>query len=163
LNRALRPLLVTILALALAGCSPGARSGASPNGGPFYTPAEPPSSRYVIDARVDVAAAAVEGRETISLRNTGRAPLGTVAFDWPVGPSSTLEVAVGGRRLFPPEGPSPAPQSRPILIALPEALAPGAAIDLGVSFTQRLGDARQRTEFMSDKWYPRLWRSPRAS
>jgi hypothetical protein len=90
-----RPLGLAILAVALAGCSPGARPGAAPEGGSFYTPADPPSSRYVIDARVDAAAGAIEGRETIHLKNTGRAPLGTVAFDWPVGPSSAPESAPG--------------------------------------------------------------------
>ncbi|MEN6311071.1 MAG: hypothetical protein ABFD80_05990, partial [Acidobacteriota bacterium] len=76
------------VAFALAGCAPAKRQPAAPAGESFYTPAEPPSSRYVIVARVDVAAAAVEGREAIFLKNTGRAPIGTVALDWTTGPSS---------------------------------------------------------------------------
>jgi tetratricopeptide (TPR) repeat protein len=152
----LRSLCLAALALALAGCTAGKRPGGTAAGGPFYTPADPPSSRYVIDVRVDVAAGAVEGRETISLRNTGRAPIGTVAFDWSVGASSTLEVTAGGRRLFPKAGAASDPQSGPIMIALPEALAPGAAVELAVSFRQG-GDAGQHAEFSSSGWYPRLW------
>lgn len=143
--------------MALAGCSPGGRPGAAPSAGSFYTPAEPPSSRYVIDARVDVATAAVEGRETISLKNTGRAPIGTIAFDWTVGPNSKLEVAAGGRKLFPPDGASSDPQPQPIMIALPEALAPGASIELAVSFSRRWGGLTKQTEYSNDRWYPRLW------
>jgi hypothetical protein len=71
MNHPLRPLGLVILAFAIAACGPGGRPGSSAAGQPFYTPAEPPSSRYVIDARVDVAAAAVEGRETIALKNAG--------------------------------------------------------------------------------------------
>ncbi|MEN6561798.1 MAG: hypothetical protein ABFD52_13590 [Acidobacteriota bacterium] len=149
-------ILAMILAVALAACAPRQRPDASAAAGPFYTPEVPPSSRYVIDARVDVAAGAVEGRETITLKNTGRSAIGTVAFDWPVGASSTLEVAACGRRLFPPDGGSAGPRPRPIMIALPEALAPGAAVDLAVSFREA-GDGKKHAEFSSDSWYPRLW------
>src|SRR5512137_2481200 len=153
----LRPLSVATLVLALAGCSPGTRSAAAPNGGSFYTPAEPPSSRYVIDARVDVAAAAVEGRETVSLKNTGRAPIGMVAFDWTLGPSSTLEVTAGGRRLYPPDAGASEPQPRPIMVTLPEPVPAGATVELAVSFSQRLGGSRTYAEYSNDRWYPRLW------
>jgi len=153
----LRHAFLGTLVLALAGCSSGTRPGTASAGGPFLTPADPPSSRYVIDARVDVAAAGVEGRETIVLKNTGRATIGTVAFDWPVGPSSTLEVTAGKRRLFPPDGSPPAPQPRPVLVTLPEALAPGATAELDVSFTQRAGSSSDQAGFSSDRWYPRLW------
>jgi tetratricopeptide (TPR) repeat protein len=152
----LRPLGLAILASSLAACTSANGPGASPAGGSFYTPAIPPSSRYVVDARVDVAAAAVEGRETIALKNTGRAPIATVAFDWPVGPFSTLAVTSAGRRLFPAEGASAEPLPRPIMIALPEALRPGATVELAVSFRQG-GDSGKHTEFMSSNWFPRLW------
>lgn len=149
--------LVVMLALALAGCSPGKPPGGSAAGRAFYTPAEPPSSRYLIDARVDVAAAAVEGRETISLNNSGRAPIGTIAFDWTVGASSTLEVTAGGRRLYPPGAGASEPQPRPIMVALPEPLAAGATVELAVSFSQRLGGSQKYSEYSNDRWYPRLW------
>ena len=83
-----------LLIMGFASCGPRRTAGPSPAADPFYAPAERPSSRYVIDARLDVAGGAVEGRETVSLRNTGRHPLGVVAFDWAVGSRSTLEVFV---------------------------------------------------------------------
>ena len=157
MNRPLRLMGLGILAAALAACSPGGRPAASGVAEAFFAPAEPPSSRYVIDARVDVASAAIEGRETIALKNTGRGPLGRIALDWTTGATSTLEVAAGGRRIFPSEGASSEPQPRPIMIALPEPLAPGASLELAVSFSQRSGGAAKQTEFSSDAWYPRLW------
>ena len=91
-----------LLILGLASCGPRQTAGPSPAADPFYAPADRPSSRYVIDARVDVASGSVEGRETITLKNPGRYPLGVIAFDWAVGAQSTLEVSAGGIRLFPP-------------------------------------------------------------
>ncbi len=153
----MRPLGLAILAFTLAGCAPGTGPGSAAASGSFYTPAVPPSSRYVIDARVDPAAGVIEGRETISLKNTGRAPLGTIALDWSVGPSSTLEVTAGGQRLFPENGAAKEPRPRPILIALPEALAPGATVDLAVSFRQARGSGKRTEMITGDGWYPRLW------
>lgn len=146
-----------VLAVALTGCAPGRETGPAASAGAFLTPVEPPPSRYVIDARVDVAGGSVEGRETVTLRNSGRDPLGVVAFDWPVGPSSTLEVTAGGRRLFPEEGAPSDPRPRPIMIPLPGSLPPGGAVELSVSFSQRGDGATKQTSFMSDSWYPRLW------
>jgi tetratricopeptide (TPR) repeat protein len=106
---------------------------------------------------VDVAAGAVEGRETISLRNTGRAPIGIVAFDWAVGATSTLVVTAGGRRLFPPDGPPFEPRPRPVMITLPEVLVPGATVKLDVSFRQSRDFGGRAGMISSDGWYPRLW------
>ncbi len=87
--------LACLLIVGFASCGPRRTAGPFPAADPFYAPSERPSSRYVIDARLDVAGGAVEGRETVSLRNIGRHPLGVVAFDWAVGSRSTLEVFVG--------------------------------------------------------------------
>ncbi len=153
----LRSALLLGIAAALAACAPGPAGDAPAAVDSFYTPANPPSSRYVIDARVDPASGTVEGRETISLKNTGREPLGVIAFDWAVGAESTLEVSTGGRRIFPPEGAASEPFALPVMVPLPEPLAPGASLDLSVSFRQSPGDSRPRTEFLSSNWYPRLW------
>ena len=90
-----------LLIMGLASCGPGRPAGPSPAADRFYVPSIRPSSRYVIDARVDVAGGSVEGRETVTLKNTGRDPLGVVAFDWAVGAQSTLEISQGEQRLFP--------------------------------------------------------------
>jgi tetratricopeptide (TPR) repeat protein len=148
-------LLCGILPIAIAGCGPG--RGPAPAAGSFYTPADPPSGRYVIDARIDPGSGVVEGRETITLKNSGRDPIGVIAFDWSVGPQSSLEVTAKGRKIFSPDGLSPVPLPKPILVDLPEPLASGAVIDLDVSFGQKTGGPRGGTEFSSNGWYPRLW------
>jgi len=149
--------LCGVMIAVLSGCVPAERTGPVDSADSFYTPPNPPSSRYVIDARIGAGGSAIDGRETISLKNTGDGPLGVAAFDWTVGPASSLEVAVKGRRIFPPEGLAPAAQRGPILVRLPEPLAPGAAIELDVTFGQKAGGSRDEAEFLSDHWYPRLW------
>lgn len=141
----------------LAGCAPGQRPGHASAADAFYTPSDPPSSRYVIDARIDALGNAIEGRETITLKNSGRDLMGVVAFDWSVGVFSSLEVSAASRKLFPPDGSSPAPQQRPIFVRLPEPLAPGASIELNVAFGMKTSPSQARTEFSSSNWYPRLW------
>ena len=147
-----------LLIMGLASCGPRQAAGPSPAADSFYAPADRPSSRYVIDARVDVASGSVEGRETITITNSGRHPLGVIAFDWAVGPQSTLEVSVGERRLFPPAASSAEPRPRPIMVRLSEPLAPGASVELTVAFGRRADGAQKQTSFLtSDLWYPRLW------
>lgn len=146
----------SLIIAALIGCGPSKPlSGGAAD--LFYTPTDPPSSRYVIDARVNSEGNGIEGRETVSLKNPGMDPLGVVALDWNVGPISTLEVAVKGKRIFPPEGSIPPIQQGPVLVRLPEPLAPGAAVDLDVSFSMKTGSSRGETEFSTSRWYPRLW------
>jgi hypothetical protein len=123
--------------MGLASCGPGRTAGPSPAADSYYTPSIRPSSRYVIDARVDVAGGSVEGRETVTLKNSDRHPLGVVAFDWAVGAQSTLEVSVEELRLFPPATASAEPRPRPIMVRLAEPLAPGASVDLAVAFSRR--------------------------
>ena len=157
MERSVRIPLCCVVAIALSGCVAGKRQDAASAAGRFYTPPDPPSSRYVIDARIGAGGKAVDGRETVSLKNSGRAPLGVLAFDWSTGPLSSLEVASGGRRIFPPDAPSPAPQAGPIFVRLPRPLAPGAGLVLDATFSMKTGGAQGRLEFSSSEWYPRLW------
>jgi len=150
-------LLGCVVILAFSGCSSGRRAGDASAPGSFYSPADPPSSRYVIDARLGAGDYAVEGRETVTLKNPGREPLDVVAFDWNTGPLSSLEVAAGGRRLFPPDGPPPAPQKGPVFVRLPEPLVPGGRLVLDVAFGIRTGGPKGKAGFSSSAWYPRLW------
>lgn len=157
MKRSLPVLLCGVLIAVLPGCVPAERTGPVNAADSFYTPPNPPSSRYVIDARIGPWRGEIEGRESVSLKNSGNEPLGVAAFDWNIGPVSSLEVAVKGRRIFPPEGLAPAAQRGPILVRLPEPLAPGAVIELDVTFGQKPGASEGETEFLSTHWYPRLW------
>ncbi len=157
MQRSVRISLCCLIAIGLSGCTPGKRQDAASAAWSFYTPPDPPSSRYVIDARLGAGDYAIDGRETVTLKNPGREPLAVVAFDWNTGPLSSLEVAAGGRRLFPPDGPPPAPQKGPVFVRLTEPLAPGADLVLDVAFGMKTGGPKGRDGFSSSAWYPRLW------
>jgi len=149
--------LVFTLAFSFFGCAPQSGPKAVSASVAFFTPADPPSSRYVIDARFGPGGSTVEGRETISLKNSGSIPLGVVAFDWNVSAYSSLEVSAGGRRLFPPD-PAPAlPLQEPILVPLPVSLKPGAKIELDVVFGSKRVLPKGKTDYLGGNWYPRLW------
>ena len=155
-----RPLPISlcgVLIAVLSGCVTAERSGPVRASDSFYSPPDPPSSRYVIDARISPGGRVIDGREVVSLKNSGSEPLGIVAFDWDIGSLSSLEIAVKGRRIFPPEGPAPASQRGPVLVRLPEPLAPGAGIELEATFSMKPGSSGGETEFLSSRWYPRLW------
>ncbi len=148
--------LVAAAAISLAGCGSAERPSGAASADSFYTPADPPSSRYAIDARFG-ASGGVEGRETVTLKNSGIDPIGVVAFDWTIGSKSTLQVAAAGRRVFPPDGAAPAPQAGPVLVRLPGPLAPGASIDLDVTFAVKPASAKPIRDYLNGGFYPRLW------
>lgn len=123
----------------------------------YYAPAVPPSSRYVIDARADAGQGLLEGRETVSLRNTSRNRIGVLAFDWEVGRSSSIEVMMQGRRLFPPKDAPDGPWKKPLYVQLPNALEPGEQAQLNVTFRISGPEPRDETGISTSRWYPRLW------
>ena len=143
-----------ILIVILAACGPSRRPG--PASGAYFSPVDPPASRYVIDARVDVDQGVLEGRETIRVKNTCSRPLGVLAFDWDFGPSSSLEVSLPGVKLFPPADGLSDPQKRPLFVNLPEPLAPGAEITLSAAFKVISPGFKEPTT-TSSRWYPSLW------
>ncbi len=124
----------------------------------YWAPANPPKSRYVIDARLDLSSSgAIEGKETIALRNTSRLPLGVVAFDWPVGPASSISVTVSGSPLTPLNPENTPVLSSPIFYLLPKPLPPGKKLNLEVMFKKKVEFPAEATEFGDTRWYPRLW------
>jgi tetratricopeptide (TPR) repeat protein len=145
------------LILALSGSSPAEQQKTTPVPAAFFTPANPPISRYVIDARISDGGTEISGRETISLENTGRDPLAVLAFDWNTGPQSSLEISIAGRKIFPPAGASLSPQKGPIFVSLPEPLAPGSVLELAVLFGMKTGASRNGGEYLSSAFSPRLW------
>jgi tetratricopeptide (TPR) repeat protein len=145
-------------ALSLAACKSGTGPGAAvADAGAFFTPADPPSSRYVIDAKIGPGGSTVEGREKISFNNSGSLPIAAVAFDWNVSVFASLEVSTGGRKLFPSDPPAAGPLQRPILVPLPSPLAPGAGLDIDVAFSSKVVLPKGKLDFLSSNWYPRLW------
>jgi len=124
----------------------------------YWTPAEPPKSHYVIDARVDLSPkGAIEGTETIILKNTGPRPMGVLAVDWSIGPGSTISVAASGKTLMPLNPESTPVLSSPLFYPLPDPLAPGKRLKLEVAFRKAVEFSAEDTELGNTHWYPRLW------
>jgi tetratricopeptide (TPR) repeat protein len=124
----------------------------------FWAPADPPKSRYVIDARLDLSpSGSIEGKETITLKNTSVRPFGVVAFDWTTGPASSISVTLSGRLLTPLNPENRPVLSAPIIYLLPKPLSPGKKLILEVAFTKTVEFPAEAGEFGDTRWYPRLW------
>ena len=123
MKKGLVVLIVSTLACCLAAHRVEAGSRGLGPGGTFFTPTEPPSSRYVIDAKIGAGGSTIQGRETISLENSGGRPIAVVAFDWDISINTSLEVSLGGAKLFPADPPAAGPVERPVLVPLPSPLA----------------------------------------
>jgi tetratricopeptide (TPR) repeat protein len=123
----------------------------------YRVPADPPKSHYIIDARIDLTKGAIEGRETIMLKNTSAGPIGILAVDWPVGPASSLSLETSNKALTPlnPENSPTLPS--PLFYPLPVPLAPGKKVQLEVTFKKSVEFSAQDSELGDTGWYPRLW------
>jgi len=124
----------------------------------YWTPADPPKSHYVIDARLDLSPkGAIEGKETILLKNTSRLPMSMVAVDWSMGPESTISVIASGSALTPLNPENKPVLSSPLFYPLLEPLAPGKQLKLEVTFRKTVEFSAEDTDFGDTRWYPRLW------
>ncbi len=124
----------------------------------YWVPADTPKSHYIIDARLDLSPkGAIEGKETIVLKNTSRLPTSLVALDWSMGPASSISVAVSGNPLLPLNPETKPVLSSPIFYLLPEPLAPGKKLKLEVTFRKAVEFSAEGTEFGDTSWFPRLW------
>ena len=123
----------------------------------FAVPADPPKSRYVIDARIDPGQGVIEGKERIVLKNSSRLPLEVVAFDWRLGSLTALEVSAQGRALLPRDDAGALPGKPPVFYTLPAALAPGDSLELEATFREKSSVESGNPVWQSSNWYPRLW------
>jgi len=123
-----------------------------------WSPADPPKSHYVIDARVDLSPKGfLEGAETVLLKNTASYPLRSIALDWSMGPASSISMSVSGRTLLPLNPENKAALASPLFYPLPEPLSPGKQLKLQVVFRKSVEFSGQDTEFGDTSWFPRLW------
>lgn len=124
----------------------------------YWAPADPPKSHYNIDARLDLSAkGAIEGTETIVLKNTSRLPISVVAVDWSQGPASSISLTTSGSTLTPLNPEKKPVLSSPLFYLLPEPLAPGKKQELEVTFRKTVEFQAEDTDFGDTGWYPRLW------
>jgi hypothetical protein len=124
----------------------------------YWVPTDPPKSHYIIDARIDLSPkGAIEGKETIVLKNTSLRPLSVVAVDWSMGPASSISVTASGRFLTPLNPESKPVLSSPLFYPLTEPLSPGKRLKLEVTFRKTVEFPAEDTDFGETSWYPRLW------
>ncbi|MCX6560424.1 MAG: hypothetical protein NTZ26_07900 [Candidatus Aminicenantes bacterium] len=120
-------------------------------------PADPPKSRYKIEAAISPENGTVSGSETVRLVNPGLLPMTRIALDWTVSKTRSVEVRVGGRRLEPLNPVGRERLAAPLLFDLPAPLAPKAELILQIDFSASdllRGDGR---EYKLTGWHPRLW------
>ena len=147
-------LVSSLILLGACGSPEGNISGAEAR---FKTPVSPPKSHYRIDARIDLEDGVVAGRETITLRNSSTIPLTTVALTWTISDRSSLDVSVGGKKLSPRADGEGANGKSPVSYLLPHPIAPKGRLVLDVSFSEKIGTAKDEAEYLTSTWYPRLW------
>ena len=149
--------LFILFLIVLLGACRIPRGGASGADDRYQTPASPPKSHYRIDGRIDLEEGVVAGRETIAFRNTSAIPLTTIALNWMISDLCWLDVSIGGKKLAPRTNETGGKAKSPIYYVLPDPIAPGEKLILGVSFSEKIERAREKAEFLTSGWYPRLW------
>jgi tetratricopeptide (TPR) repeat protein len=123
----------------------------------YFVPVEVPSSRYRIDARIDLQAGVVDGRETVELRNDSSRPLDTIALDWSLNEAQSVEVSAGGLTLTPRrDGASPNIPA-PLFYRLPSPIPRGGVLTMTGVFHWKLDPSSEDDGFQHTDWYPRLW------
>jgi hypothetical protein len=145
--------------LLFAGCpSPGP---GTPGGQGSWELQDPPGAAYVLDTKIGIEGdqAALVAAGSIALTNTSRRPLSVLGFEWTIRPGSEFAMTVGGRPLRLLNAEKAMPPTTPLLLALPEPVAPGAAIKIDVRFASRA--AVNNGQVHLGLWYPRLWREGR--
>lgn len=122
----------------------------------FWVPAGPPQAHYKIEARIALPDT-VEGKETIAFTNTLSKPIESLAFDWTINDSRSIELSLDGKPLTilntekTPQIPSP------LFYELPEAVRPGSKIRISVKFSAADLMPGDTKEIKLIDWYPRLW------
>jgi hypothetical protein len=144
------------IAVALgAACGPAGHRTSSAG---FFTPADPPNARYVLDAKFDVAdrIVTIAGSGSIVFKAPPSTSLSTFAVDWRIEDKSDLELSFGGKALKSTNAERGLPESTPLFYDLPAPAPPGTEVRLDVKFSRRY-DVNSTSLLTFQKWYPSLW------
>jgi len=110
----------------------------------LWSPGRAPKAAYEIDVRVDLARAALEGTQTVSLRNDSSECIRALRVLWNDGSECGLEVGSSGRLV--------ASGENAMALRLEEPVGPGDRVELRMAF-------RGPVEVLG--WHPRLdWGGP---
>ncbi len=153
--RCRRIIFIVVAAVMAAGVAGSAASN-KPGAG-YFVPENVPAALNRIDAKFDLGAGRIEGRETITLKNEASRPLDTISLDWNVNEAQSLEVSVGGT-VLPPRRESPEKNLKgPLFFVLPSPVPSGGSLELNILFHQKIESSEAISEFQSSRWHPRLW------
>jgi tetratricopeptide (TPR) repeat protein len=123
----------------------------------FFAPAEPPKSHYKIEARIDLARVLVEGKETVTFKNSSSLPISVLAFDWAIKEGRSIELEMDGKPLALMNSAKNPPLSSPLLFELPKPLAPRATAKVDIKFSAADLMPAQQDEIKLIDWFPRIW------
>jgi tetratricopeptide (TPR) repeat protein len=127
------------------------------SGAGYWVPADPPKSHYVIDAKIDIEAGFIDGRERITLKNDFNRSIDVVAIDWRISASFSIDAAVNGEALVLLNRKEKEAAESPLFYRLPESLKPGGQIQLDITFKNTFEVDKDVTTFGRTTWYPRIW------
>ncbi|MGO9087393.1 MAG: M1 family aminopeptidase [Terriglobales bacterium] len=124
----------------------------------FWAPVIPPHAQYQIQCSFDTVTVQLRGNETIRFRNTTRRAMDRLALAWSLGPNKTVSATANGKAVLFLVPPGEKESNGPLLLQLPEALKPGAELELKVEFRNSYeGDFDSKRGLLWQSWYPQLW------
>ena len=121
----------------------------------YWTPTDPPKSHYSIDAHIDPSSGLIEGKETIEFKNTSPGFISAIAFDWSIGPKSSLSVFSSGKPLLLVNPKNDEMLPSPVFYRLAEPLGPGKKVKLAVEFRRDLPPSS--APLVTSVFSPCLW------
>jgi hypothetical protein len=124
----------------------------------FWSPVVPPRAQYQIECTFDTTTSLLQGRETVTLRNTTQRPMERLALAWNLGPKQTVSVTANGKPATLLVPPDQLGVTGPLLLQLPAPLNPGGNLELRIQFHNSYEiDLNKEHGILWQGWYPQLW------
>lgn len=124
----------------------------------FWSPVAPPRARYQIECSFDAQTALLQGNETISFRNSTNRPMERLALSWALAAKKTVKVIANGKPATLLHPPGQTEVNAPLLLQLPETLAPGGHLELKIEFSDSFeNELKEKPGLLWQDWYPQLW------
>lgn len=126
--------------------------------GGFWSPVEPPRAQYQIECTFDATSRLLQGKETIIFRNTTLHAIERLALGWSLGPQKSVSAIANGKPAALLVPPGQVEVNGPLLLQLPEPLAPRAELELKIEFRNSYKDEFDTKHgLLLQGWYSQLW------
>ena len=125
----------------------------------FWAPVIPPPAQYRIECSFDPATGQLQGHETIRFRNSTMRAMDRLALAWSLSSDKTANATANGKPATLLVPPGQKELNGPLLLQLPEAVKPGAELELKMEFRNPHQGAlgREHDAALWQSWYPQLW------